>query len=494
MDRLKGAMLGAGRIQTMNRRSEHFVRNFWQTQWNLDRAYAFLIFTRYMPSYGGLMRKMWLLRTALIVTFLMGVVTAQSFERFDNKRVLGEHPQLLELSKTEDQWRHHAVPPKSVAVLPVFAVAIDQTLPKAEEISRFNRHLKLSQSRFFEMTGGFDTFEIKDGYVVINLRHPLSFYKAQSEDGAPEILAEILSALRVSRFSAPWVFAVCVVNNIDGYPSPGGRPINGGLNNGAGYLHFSSRSLTAADTNLQSTLEHELGHAFGLLHVDSYGESMQTSSSIMGYNPRHHYSLEGKPVLSGVLLNRDKYALSRNKRVFRKLTGAKIEPQPIATYEPMIIPGHPDARYKVETQSGETWGSRVQNIFVGRLTASIAPCCRYDGGSMWHSAKSHNREVAISVSLPVTIPIDHMLVYTQHSGAAHMARRVEVSFYNNTNLITKLAEDVWYPDKEISFQPIQANRIDITFYTDDSSQVVVRGLRFFFEGSEIPLGSQKYLH
>lgn len=440
------------------------------------------------------MLKAWLLKTALVVSFLISVASAYSFERFDNQRVLAEHPKLLKLSNTEDQWRQYAVPPKSVAILPVFAVASDQSQPNLEQINRFSRHLKLSQSRFLEMTGGVDTFEIKDGYVVIDLKRPLAFYKSQYEDGAPAILAEILGALRVSRFSAPWVFVVCVVNNIDDYPNPGGRPINGGLNNGAGYLHFSSRSLRSLDTRLQSTLEHELGHAFGLLHVDSYGENMQTSTSIMGYNPKHHYSLDGKPALSGVLLNREKYALSRNKRVFRRLAGDKIEPQPVASYEPMTIPGHPDAPFKVTTQSGESWGSKVQHIFVGRLTASIAPCCRFDGGSMWHSAKSDNREVEISVASPVPIPIDHLMVYTQHSGSAHMARRVEISFYNDTNLITKLGEDVWYPDKEISFQPILANRIDIKFLTDDSSQVVVRGLRFFFEGNEIPLGSQKYLH
>lgn len=440
----------------------------------------------------NLVQKLQLMRHVVMLVVFLNLGTAHAVERLDGVQLLSEYQPLQALSRGGDQWRQYSIPPKSVSVLPVFAVATDQSPPKQDQVLRFKRHLEVSRARFQEMTRGLDTFQIRDGYVVINLKNPLSFYKTQIEDGAPAILSEILDSLKVSRFAAPWVFAVAVINDKDGYPTPGGRPINGGLNNGGGYLHFSSGSLNPSDTRLQSTLEHELGHAFGLLHVDSYGEDMNTSQSIMSYNPKHQYGLDGKPNQSGILLARDLYALSRNKKVFPKLAFGRFAPQSIRSYEPMTIPNHPDALIKAETQSGETWGSKVQNIFVGRLTASVAPCCSYDGGSMWHSARTSNREVSLVVSLPITTPVDRLIVYTQHSGSYHMARRIEIAFYNNEKLVHTLEEDVWYPDKELSFFALNANRLEFKFTTEDS--VVVRGLRFFFEGNEITFGSQKYLH
>ena len=39
--------------------------------------------------------------------------------------------------------------------------------------------------------------------------------------------------------------------------------------------------------NFQSTLRHELGHAFGLVHVDVYKYDMKTNRSVMAYNSAH---------------------------------------------------------------------------------------------------------------------------------------------------------------------------------------------------------------
>ena len=47
---------------------------------------------------------------------------------------------------------------------------------------------------------------------------------------------------------------------------------------------ISSFALTRTP-NVQSTTQHEIGHAFGLMHVNAYGIDMKSGDSIMSYNP-----------------------------------------------------------------------------------------------------------------------------------------------------------------------------------------------------------------
>lgn len=64
--------------------------------------------------------------------------------------------------------------------------------------------------------------------------------------------------------------------------------MNGGFNTGGGTILIASRHFTDRP-NGQSTLQHELGHAFGLPHIDAYGYPLRGNSpSIMSYNPKHH--------------------------------------------------------------------------------------------------------------------------------------------------------------------------------------------------------------
>ena len=48
-------------------------------------------------------------------------------------------------------------------------------------------------------------------------------------------------------------------------------------------LNVSSYALERLP-NFQSTLRHELGHGFGLPHVDVYGKDMKSTPSMMAYN------------------------------------------------------------------------------------------------------------------------------------------------------------------------------------------------------------------
>ena len=175
------------------------------------------------------------------------------------------------------------------------------------------KYVQIAQSRYKEMLLDEGTFSVDEETLVLGLTHSISFYRNRPEDGVPEMTGEVLDQLQVSRFSCPWIFVMVVMNPTVDFPPGGGRPLNGGINTGGGVVVMSSSALDSSP-NFESTLQHELGHAFGLPHVDSYGRDMQNDSSLMSYNPKHHtrgYTASPTP---GVLVSQDLAALAKNRR------------------------------------------------------------------------------------------------------------------------------------------------------------------------------------
>ena len=117
---------------------------------------------------------------------------------------------------------------------------------------------------------------------VYRARFPLQVY-LNLEDDAAQYLSELFAHFDCNRFTNPYVFVVVLMNPCENAPTGGGRPVNGGSNNGGGIVVMSSFGLDHPSP-FQSTLRHELGHAFGLPHVDVYGYDMQTSESFMSRN------------------------------------------------------------------------------------------------------------------------------------------------------------------------------------------------------------------
>jgi hypothetical protein len=166
--------------------------------------------------------------------------------------------------------------PERVSVLPLFFVPAGGSPPTDAQKQALARHLEVCRRRYAEMLGDRDGFRVAPGRPrVIRSRKTRAELHALPEDAAPEIVATLLTEFNVNRYNCPYVFLAIVMNPEQDWPAGGGRPLNGGFNTGGGIVILSSRGLDASP-HFQSTLQHELGHSFGLPHVDAYGYDMST--------------------------------------------------------------------------------------------------------------------------------------------------------------------------------------------------------------------------
>lgn len=208
--------------------------------------------------------------------------------------------------------------PKEVTVLPIFFVPQGELEPSQEQISSLMRHLEWTRTRYLELMHNKDSFAIADAKQKIYLsKHPLAFYRELPENAAPQFVSELLADLKYNRYTCPYILLFVVMNPHDGFPGGGGRPLNGGFNTGGGVVILSSSGLDSS-RNFQSTLQHELGHSFGLVHVDCYEYDMTKCNSIMSYNPMHHTDGFTPSRTPGVFLPEDLRGLASNTRAFPK--------------------------------------------------------------------------------------------------------------------------------------------------------------------------------
>lgn len=207
----------------------------------------------------------------------------------------------------------------SISILPVFFIAAGQKDPSEKERQDLSTHLSLAQRRYSEILNFRDTFSIApEPPVIYHSSNELDYFRRSSDEGGTKYTVELLDRLKKSRFSAPYAFLIIVMNSCDKFPTAGGRPINGGFNRGPGIMIMNNSELTTVSGHFQSTLQHEIGHSFGLVHVDAYGYDIESNASIMSYNLTHHWRGLEKPPVQGVLIPEDLRSLANNKQALPK--------------------------------------------------------------------------------------------------------------------------------------------------------------------------------
>ncbi len=341
------------------------------------------------------------------------------------------------------------------------------------------------------MLRGRDNFITADGPPLIHRsRIGLAELRAAPESGAPCLTGELLAASQTNRFNCPYVFVIVVMNPHDDFPVGGGRPLNGGYNTGGGIVILSSFALDQFP-HFQSTLQHEVGHAFGLPHVDVYGHDMKTDDSIMSYNSAHHARGMRPSPNPGILMPEDLRGLSFNRRAFPNLTFRPARDVP-AGYSlasavplgPMTIDGQPPYKVDVTTASGEAFGTKVTNIVQNRIRPSRGG--QFDAKSMWQARPSPDGWAAIRVKFPTPVTLVSIGVHSQHSGTYNAADGVRVRALTRDGEVLLaesplLATDVVVP----LLEPASAQAWEIEFHAANNRETTIRGLRFFTRRGEI---------
>ena len=379
--------------------------------------------------------------------------------------------------------------PDHVKVLGVFFRPKDQPRPSPKVQELLMEHLRLTRRRYHEMLGGRDTFALADEKAhVYDAEHDLAHYKTLPQNGAPQYTSELLTQYHVSRFACPYVFVIVIVNPKGHFPNGGGRPINGGLSLGGGIVILSSYHLERP-ANLQSTLEHELGHSFGLLHVNAYGRNIRTNDSIMSYNRAHHSKGLELSKTPGILIPEDIRALALNGRVFRKLT---VDPArdlpagytlaPIRWLGPMQLPGQPANAVKATSTSPPDSKSRVTTIVQNHIRPNRMDV-KFDRRNMWVADADGAGWTRAEIEFPFPVTLSRMSIHSQICGITHEATAVRIEAKKGDAFKPVLEQPLSSANAQVAFGPATGQTWRLRFKAGSSGKVLIRGLRFF-EGDE----------
>ena len=385
----------------------------------------------------------------------------------------------------------HYFPPERLSVMPVIFTPKGESVPKKDLDAVILRHLKWTQRRYGELLG--TTFEIEDKVQRVGGKKTLPQYRKREGDAVLDFAAECLDHFKYNRFNCPHVFLMVIVNPKDDWPLGVGCALNGGYNTGPGALMMSTDVFTKLP-NTQSTLEHEIGHSFGLPHVDVYGIDLNGNSrSLMSYN-RQHWTKGFEPAVSpATMIPEDIRGLALNDRALPNLEFSESNDVP-KDYKLFWTPiplnrckldGQPDYAIDVRTNAGAAFDSKVENCVVGHFRPSPGPEVSYDAGSMWHS-EAVSSTVTLDLKFPFPVELTKIRLYSGHSEKYHPVKSFACSVPSPNGTPKTLARhEMKSFNGEVTFTATESQDWHLELTPGESKTVVIRGLRFYSGTTEI---------
>lgn len=216
----------------------------------------------------------------------------------------------------------HEADNNKIAVLPVLYIPSDVDISDTElswAKDRVEKHLRLTQKRYLELLET-ETFR----FLPLEPRRsekPRDQFKFP--EATNEIIMDLFSLKNVDRVSSDYIFLVFFASQKGAMCSGEDCLGYGGIFNGSppsvggGYVMLVYQDLLNDEkVPLQSTIQHELGHAFGMNHVDCHGYDMETNMSMMSYNLSHHAFGLTPSATPGIFIAENYYVIDKNKAAF----------------------------------------------------------------------------------------------------------------------------------------------------------------------------------
>ena len=173
-------------------------------------------------------------------------------------------------------------------------------------------HLAVAQERYRRWLVT-DTFPFVDARVVRSRRVHLDYKKG---DAFWDIFREICDELGDCDATSTSAYLTFFVRP-SGFEDQLWFGAGGPSTEGSGMALLDARCILEDQPYpMQSTLVHELGHAFGLPHVDAWGEDLYDCDSVMSYSSRHHTFGPSTPSPDGRFLPEELDLLGRNEVAF----------------------------------------------------------------------------------------------------------------------------------------------------------------------------------
>jgi hypothetical protein len=239
--------------------------------------------------------------------------------------------------------------------------------------------------------------------------------------------------------------------------------------------------------HFQTTLRHELGHAFGLPHVEVYGYDQGNTPSIMAYYRPFRAVGFRRASVTPRFIPEDLRGLALNPSVFDRLefnqrrdmpAGYRIHAR-VIPLGPMKLPGHPDYEPVLQTESGEHRSSKIADLNTRDILPSVGPGVNFYDRYMWMSSPAERGDPSMTVRFPVAVRLSRMTVHTQHGGRWNGAKAIRIEALADGESRSLVSTAVTSPDFTVEFPETESRAWRLGFTVEPGEKVCVRGLQYF---------------